>query len=443
MKKLCSVLLVFVVLATCFLPINSLAYNINFSLFSADKAAILYSLDTNEVMFEQNANEHKFPASLTKIMTAVVVIDEVQNLDEEIIVKDYFISSLSGTGLTMGNLKTGEKISVRVLLNLMMVCSSADAALALANHVVQGHQLSDIDRFVDLMNAKAKELKMDGTNYTNVHGIHDENHYTTAMDLIRLCKYANNLPNFMDIVDQSRYTVPATNMNPERTITTTNLLIDSTTSRYYKYAKGIKTGFTTPAGRCLASTATKNGYNYMCVILGGDNTTRSEFTDSKNLYEWAFNNFDYRVIAKNTDLITEIPVEMSWETDFVQLYPEKTVSAIIPSDLDASTIDKTKQIVLNEPTVYAPIKKGDILGYVIYNCAGKEVARVNLIANDTVDRNILLFAAKIGEITFKSLWFKVIGGALLIILIVLIINNILYNKKRRKNTKKVKHIRKF
>ena len=124
--------------------------------------------------------------------------------------------------------------------------------------------------FVDLMNEKAKALGMNDTNYVNSTGLHDENHYTTINDLVKLCKYAVEVPKFLDICSQATYTLPKTNKHNECTYVTTNFMINRYTNFYYEYVRGIKTGFTTPAGRCVASTASKDGYNYLCIVMGSE-----------------------------------------------------------------------------------------------------------------------------------------------------------------------------
>ena len=152
------------------------------------------------------------------------------------------------------------------LLHGLMIRSGNDASLVLADYVCNG----DINQFVEMMNQKAQELGCQDTHFTNPHGLHDENHYTTARDLYLITKYAMTLPNFMEISSKVSYVLPATNKQETRRITTTNHLINQNAegNYYYMYAKGIKTGAHDQAGYCLVSTAIRNGYSYMCVALG-------------------------------------------------------------------------------------------------------------------------------------------------------------------------------
>lgn len=434
--KKVSLLFLILILTLQYIPFKATAYSLtDFEVKS--EAAMLVNIDTDNVMYSKNIKEKRYPASLTKIMTALIVIENCDDIDKKITVPGYCIRILSGTGLTMGNLVEGEEITIRDLLHLTLICSAADAANTLADYIGGG----SISSFVNKMNQKAKELKMNNTNFENVHGMHDDNHYTTVSDLYLLMNYVLKQPIIKEIASKSRYKVAATNKNSERIIVTTNMMIDSNTIYYYKYASGIKTGFTSKAGRCLISTASKNGYNYFCIILGGDNSSRSEFRDSKNLYNWAFNNFEYRTVANKDEIISEMKVELAWDTDHVKLYPEKNIAAIVPNNVDNA--DLIYDVVLKENSVWAPVEKGDIMGYARIMCAGEEIAQVNLIAGDTINRNLWLFIGKIANIIIESTWFKMFAALFAILLVILIIINIIHNKMKRKKIKKVKNIRKF
>ncbi|MGN0174277.1 MAG: D-alanyl-D-alanine carboxypeptidase family protein [Acutalibacteraceae bacterium] len=432
MKKILSLFFCLVFLAGM-IPFSASAYKTEgFEVKS--EAAILVSLDTGDVLYEKNADEKRYPASITKIMTAVLLIENCDNLDKEVTVTKEEVESLFGSDLTVAGFVENEVVTLRVCLNTLMVCSAADSANVICDYV----EKQTGKKFVDLMNEKAKALKMNNTNFVNPTGLHDENHYTTVRDLVKLCKYAVKLPNLLEISSQATYYIPKTNKHDKKMVVTTNFLVNRATTKYYPYAKGIKTGFTTPAGRCVASTASKDGYNYLCIVMGGDNATRTEFSDSINLYKWAFDNFEYRTVADTNTIISEMQVKLSSETDFVQLYPEKNVTVIMPSNISNDSI--IYDPVIKENEVWAPIEKGQILGYVSIKCAGQEIAKVNLVNNEKIDRSILLYILEIGKNIITSTWFIVIVLSFVLILIALIIMNVIKNKRRRKRVKRIRKL---
>jgi D-alanyl-D-alanine carboxypeptidase (penicillin-binding protein 5/6) len=245
-------------------------------------------------------------------MTYIVSVENIEDVENtRVEIKQDVIDLLSGTGSSMSGLdyKIGEKVKVIDLLYCLMVSSGNDAALVLADYIGGG----DISLFVNAMNEKAKELKLENTHFMNPHGLHDDNHYTTPRDMYTLTKHALKNETFKEITSTPRYIVSATNMSGERRLTTTNYLQNTTTNYYYQYAKGVKTGFTDEAGRCLVSTASYNGYNYMCIVMGCPGKSNRHFADSKALYRWAFNNFSFKEIAKSTERSRSVLLLLSLE----------------------------------------------------------------------------------------------------------------------------------
>lgn len=435
MKKIIAFLLVFIV-TFCGFGISASAYKTQgFEVKS--EAAVLLSLDTGDILYSKNIDQKRYPASITKIMTAIVLMDNCKDLDDTVTVTKAELDSLLGSELTLGGLVADEVVSLRVCLNLLMVCSAADAAVVIVDYI----EAQTGKDFITLMNDKAKELGMKNTNFVNPTGLHDDNHYTTIRDLIKMCKYAIEQPNFLEICSQATYTVPKTNKHGERIAVTTNYLINPVTTMYYSYVRGIKTGFTTPAGRCVASTASKDGYNYLCIVMGGDDATRTEFSDSKNLYKWAFENFEYRTVANTDAMIDEMDVELSGETDFIQLYPEKNVTVIMPKDIENDSI--IYDVVLKENSVWAPVEKGQILGYVSIKCAGEEIAKVNLVCNEKIERSTWLFTLEIIKSILTSKVFIIILVAFILLVIAIIILAAINRNNRRKRLKRVRKIRKI
>ena len=348
------------------------------------KAGMLVSLDTGEILYENNIDEKVYPASITKIMTGILMLEsEKYNPDAKIAMTREALDLVLGTGSVVSNLKEGEEITQRDLMHYVLMASSGDTTYLAAIYCS-----GSVEAFVDLMNNKAAELGLSGTHYANPVGLHDEENYTTVRDIYTLTKYALKNEEFKEITSTPRYTIAATNMSGERTLTTTNFLQNTNTNYYYQYAKGVKTGFTDEAGRCLVSTASYNGYNYMCILMGCPATSNRHFADSKALYRWAFNNFSYKEIANSKEPVCEIPLNLSLDTDYASLYFKEPFVSILPNEADDSTII-VKHTLVSE-SIDAPIKKGDVLGKAEIIYAEKTIGTVDLVAGEDIDSSWIL-----------------------------------------------------
>lgn len=258
------------------------------------KGAMLISLDTDEVLYAKNADSKMYPASITKLLVAAVMLDNTQNLDTEIITyTNEANNAILGTGASVIGLKIGEELTARQALHCLLISSGGDVAYAIAHHYG-----GTTEHFMAMMNNKAAEIGMVNSSFGNPVGLHDDATYSTPRDVSILAKYVLKYDIILEITSLARYQLPATNMSGVRYLSTTNFLIDPATNYFYKYAKGLKTGFTDEAGRCVVSTASLDGYNYLCIIMNCNSKggVRNEFIDSRNLYRWAFNNFEYKSV---------------------------------------------------------------------------------------------------------------------------------------------------
>ncbi|MBE6783903.1 MAG: D-alanyl-D-alanine carboxypeptidase [Ruminococcaceae bacterium] len=420
MKKVVIFLLTSIIFLSILTPTTCFAeYNDSIEL-RADIACMI-CLDNDEAVFNKNYNKRTAPASLTKIMTALVALEECEDLNVKIVVSQSAIDSLAGTDSSTAGLVPGEEVTMYDLLNCLMVKSANEAAIVIAEYVG-----GTVENFVKMMNTKAKELGCADTHYVNVHGLDEEGHYTTAHDLYLICKEAMKNPVFEKIVGQTSYTMPKTNKNEERILPATNLMINSNyRDCYLSYVTGIKTGTTDDAGRCIITKASKNGYNYIAIVMGadpkdakpGEIAENIAFIECKNMVEWTFSNIKYKVVAHEKDIITVVDVEYSWATDTLELVPSADVSALVPANLDSSSV-YIKPNTDTPESVKAPIKQGDKIGTATVYYAGKEIATVDLVASKNVNRSIILAAGgllaaawenTIGKIVFITIFVFVAG----------------------------------
>lgn len=430
-KRIFSLILILILIFGCFSvsAFEPTGFDVN------AKSALFVSLDTDEVIYSKDADKRIYPASITKIMTTLLMLEsEKYNPENKVTMTKEVLKMISGTGSVVSNLKAGEEITELDLTYFVLMSSAGDCA-----YLAAIHYYGSLEAFVQRMNDRAKELGLKDTHYTNPIGLHDDDHYTTANDTYILAKHALQNKIFKEVCESDRYNLPATNMQGPRRLSTTNFLQDKNTNYYYSYAKGIKTGFTDEAGRCLVSTASYNGYNYMCLLFGctPNKSNRHEFIDSKNLYRWAFNNFEFKQIADTENPICEMPVNLSFDADFVPLYVEKGFVSVLPKDADESTITIVPK--LKAESVNAPVKKGDKLGTADVIYAEKVIGTVDLVAGQDVKKSIILSVLDALKTFFTSSYMILLYIIIALAILIFIIAVIKMNMKPSKN-RKVKYI---
>ncbi len=427
-KHIITFLVIFSTLSC--VPVSAFQFN-EFELNA--KAALLLSLDTDDVIYSQNADQKMYPASLTKMLVTAVVLDSTNDLNQKITVTKSALNEILGTGASVIGLKEGEELTVEQYLYCLLIASGGDVAYVLAEHFG-----GDTEGFMDMMNEKAQQIGMTSSHFGNPVGLHDEETYCTPNDIAKLFKYVLNYPIFKEIISKSRYTLEATNKSKARILSTTNFLIDGSTNYYYKYCNGGKTGFTDEAGRCVATTASSGGYTYMCIIMNCNSKggVRNEFRDSINLYKWAFNNFEYKSVLDITKPVTEIPLELSMDTDYLQLYPEQNLKKILPKTADESTVSVKPK--LNSASVKAPITPDTVYGTADIIYGDEVIGTVNLVSRDTIKANVILqigeiFKNVIGSTIFKVLLIIVVGAILVYVAIIIKLNT--DSKKRHRKVR--------
>ena len=419
---------VFLIICLIFTPVLTASAYEPSGIEITAKSALLVSLDTDEVLFEKNADQKVYPASITKIMTTLLILEsDKYNPDEKIAMTEEALELISGTGSSVSLLQAGEEITQLDLVYMVLMSSYGDCSLLAAIHYG-----GSVENFVNMMNSRAAQLGLTGTHYENPIGLHHEQNYTTAYDTYTLTKYALQNETFKKVCESTRHTVQ-TSTGGSRVLSTTNFLQDNTTNYYYQYAKGVKTGYTDEAGRCLVSTASYNGYNYTCLVFGCPANEKKHFTESADLYRWAFNNFEFKKVADTSNPIAEIQVDLSLDTDFVSLYVEKGFTSVLPKNADDSTIS-----IVAKPTsekVDAPIKKGQVLGTADIIYAEKVIGTVNLISNEDIEKSAMLTALRAVKNFFTSSYMKIVYVIIAVAIIAFIIAVIKMNSKNSKKRK--------
>ena len=304
-------------------------------------AAILADMETGTVLYSKEADKRMYPASLTKIMTALVALDAFQNgqvtLNDRVTVSSTAFSDIPADGASLTpKLQEGEIMSLEDLLYCLIMTSANEPCNVVAEHVS-----GSVAEFVSDMNSMAQSLGCTGTHFTNTHGIHDTDQYSTAYDLMLIMRKAMSIPQFAKISGTYEYTVPATNLAGERSLRNTNDLLRESTASFYEYAKGGKTGYTNASGYCLASAAQKGEVYLVSVVLNtisvelpsGARQAKS-FPETKKLYQWGFDNFSYRTVISTMNLVKEVPVALGNGAETVVLRPENSIVRLLDNDTE-------------------------------------------------------------------------------------------------------------
>ncbi len=358
------------------------------------EAAILIDGKTGNVLYEKNSEKVMFPASTTKIMTAIVALDAVEkgeiSLDQPLVLQKEAFDTLDPDGSSVG-LKVGEEMKLINLLEGLLIASGNDAAVTIAQGVS-----GSIEAFVARMNEKAKELGLSSTRFENPHGLHHPQHYTTAYDMSQMAYFAMKNKTFRGIVECAHIYLPATNMSDKRYFINTNNLVSRMRYPYYfyEYATGIKTGSTSEAGYCLVSSAQNGDKSVISVLFNAEDISISH-NESKAILEFGLTEFKAERLAKRDDIFGEVKVKQAADgTDHLLLSAEENLDALFPKNGDTEKVTITTEI---PEKVYAPIKSGQVIGKAIFNYEGRKVGEVNLISTVELDRHFLGFIQTFGE----------------------------------------------
>ena len=343
------------------------------------EGAVLMDSLTGKVLYGKNENKKLYPASTTKILTAIIAIENCKPNDK--LTASYEAVMSIPSGYSNAAIQPGEALEFQDLLDMFLIHSANEIGNIFAEHIS-----GSIENFATLMNKKAVEIGCKNTHFTNPSGIHDTEHYTTAYDMALIARYCMKNETFRNTVAKVTCTVEATDKYEERFFRTTNDLIDPKSKYYYEYATGGKTGFTSQAKNCLIGTAYKDGLELVTVALGAEAASdgrSGRYVDTLNLFEYGFKNYKIKKITTQNSILKEIVVENGTkETQNLSLLVKEDLTALMPSNLTISDLDYS--IKLND-TISAPISKDDVLGKITYDIDGIKYSS-DLIPSHSVEK---------------------------------------------------------
>ena len=417
MKKhrLLSLFLSFALLLPLFASFSAEAYE-DFTLDA--RAGLLIEADTGEILYEKNAHQENYPASLTKIMTALLVFEAI---DEG--------------KLSLSDIVPGDTMTVEQLLNCMLIVSANETCNILGEYIS-----GSVEAFVARMNERATELGCEHTHFANATGLHNSQHYTTAWDLYLITREAMKHEKFMEICNSKSYTVPATNMTEKpRELHSTNFLISNWRARGYVYrdAQGIKTGSTPEAGYCLISSALRGSRHMISVVLGAERVTLEDgvtiqtrsFSETSRMFDWGFDNFARRDILSSADLIQEIPVALSSEASYVSTHAAEDLSCLLPNNIEPEDLERT--VTLKSETVDAPVAAGDVLGTLTLSYKDTVYGETELLALNDVSASWFLTAQRRVVDFFAKPLVKVVFLLLVLLIVALVVYTTMFSRRRR------------
>lgn len=399
-------------------------------------AIMLYEINSGTMVYAKNIDEIRYPASLTKVMTCLLALEH-GNLTDQVTVSEEAMADQDPNGSSAG-IMAGEVYSLEQLLYCLMIASGNDAAPVIAEHIAGSESA-----FIAMMNEKADALGCTSTNFANTHGLHDDNHYTTARDMARIMLAAMEYDVFRDIYSTAQYELPPTNKQEDsRILVTTNFLIGTAvTAEYYdSRVIGGKTGFTTPAGRCIACTAENGDLYYLCIVLGASTQTTDEgatiygsFVTVSKLLDRGFGDYTFAKILSPLSPVAQMPVKNASES--VVLTPADTISTLLPKGYNPANLRTT--CVLDSPDgLTAPLEAGQVVGRVDVYYDSLCIASTDLRTMTAVQRQSVTSAIvqQAEEEMRQSPWRTVVIVlvVLLVILVLLLILSAWVRSRRRR-----------
>ena len=378
MKKLKIIFFIFIFLMQ-FIIFISPSYADSDNLKTYCPSCILIEANAGKILYEKNSNDVRFPASTTKIMTAILTVENC-NLDDVATVSHNAVYSIP-YDYTHASLKEGEELTIEQLLYALMIPSANDAAIVLAEHIS-----GSVEEFAKLMNKRAEELGCKNTHFVNPNGIHSKDHTSTSYDLALMGKFAMQNSIIRKIVSTTQFTLPATNKysKTDRIFNNSNDLLNTYSRYYYEGTTGVKTGYTGEAGNCIIASARKNDFEVILVVLGGESTNTGlsqRYLDCKTLFDYAFNNYSLKTLNEKNAVLKQITVRgATEETQNLNVLIKDKIEIFSENSADLSSLEP--EITLDE-NLMAPISANSAIGKITYNYDGQTYSS-DLIAETQV-----------------------------------------------------------
>ena len=434
-RRFCTVFLLLALLLTQLWPVT--AYAVEDIQLDA-KAALLVDGATGTVLLDQDAHTKQYPASITKVMTALLVFEAIDRgelrLSDSITASANSVAGLPDDAST-ADIVAGETLTVEQLLYCMLVISANETCNILGETLC-----GSVDAFVERMNQRAQELGCKNTHFANTTGLTQSGHYSSAYDLYLITREAMKHEDFMTMVNTKSYEIPPTNKTEEeRVLHSTNALISNWRLAGYLYsgAQGIKPGSTDAAGQCLVSSAVRGSRTLISVVLGAEKVEKENgsgyivesFTETARLFDWGFDNFAPQQVLDENELIQEVPVALSKQVSTVAVHPAESADAMLPKDLDVSALTRT--VTLDNETALAPIAAGDRLGEITVSYGDTTYVTVPLLAvADVSASRFLSLRHAIGEF-FSQRSARIAVLALVVLVAALVLWFRFYGRNRR------------
>ena len=369
----------------------------------ASEHALLVEPKTDTIIYERNAHTRAYPASLTKILCALVALENAKLSDKTIVSENAL--KLIPKGYSIANFDVGEEVTMEILLEALLLHSANEAA-----NIISEAISGSVEAFADKMNARAVELGCENTHFVNGNGIHNEDHYTTAWDLYLISKECMKNEEFRRIVQLKEMVIPPSPQHPadDRTFKNTNKLLIEGNKYYYEGTIGIKTGFTSEAQNCFIGAASRNNYELINIVLAAPtiNGESQRYPDVIKLFNYGFENYKIDTLMDDGQIIKTIVIKNGTkETKRLNLRLEKGFSGFVKNDFDIAQIEP--QIKYTQELV-APITAGTIMGTATYTIGTQEFTSNIIATSDVITR------------TYYEIYILVGGFVLLIIGIIIL-----------------------
>ena len=341
------------------------------------KYSILMEYSTGKILMDENSLEKRAPASMTKIMTLLIIMEKIDQgkikLTDEVTISE----NASNMGGSQVFLQPGEVIKVEDLIKSICISSANDSAVAMAEYVG-----GSVEKFVDMMNKKAKELDLKNTNFVNVHGLDDDSHYSCPYDMAIMARELIKHENILKYTSTYEEYFKKNDGSSVWMVNTNKLI------RHYKGLDGLKTGFTDTAGYCLTATAKRNGMRLISVVMGS-NTSENRSKSTVELMDYGFNNYKLNTIYNKNIKLGKVKV-LNGKKDYVDL---KLVSDVV--DLTTILEESKYDYKMNIDEIEAPVNVGDVVGKLTLFKDGKKIDTFDMTVKESIKKaNILDYYKK-------------------------------------------------